>query len=73
MADVDLRRTLEQVSLMEREIERMKRDILRSLPEEEEGSQGPSTLFGSVEGGDVTEELINEAKRSLFQPSDRGS
>jgi hypothetical protein len=30
--------------------------------------KGKLTLFGSVRGGDVTEEMIQETKRALFRP-----
>lgn len=72
MADVDLRRTLEQVDALEREIEQIKRDLLQSLPQEREDAD-VSSLFGSVQGGDVTEEMVDEAKRSLFRTPGSGS
>lgn len=71
MADVDLRRTLEQVASLEREIEQVKRDLLRSLPREPE--EDVASLYGSVQGGEITEEMIDEAKRSLFRSTGRGS
>lgn len=72
MADVDLRRTLAQVESLEREIERVKRDLLRHLSEEHAGTELPS-LYGTVAGGDIPDELIHEAQRSLFQGGDTGS
>lgn len=72
MSDADLRRTLDRVESLERELQRVKRDLLRRLPEEGEEKDLPS-LYGSVEGGDITEEMINEAKESLFRPPKSGS
>lgn len=72
MADVDLRRTLEQVEFLEREIERVKRDLLRQLSDEKPEGGLPS-LFGTVQGSDIPEELISEAKRSLFRQPGSGS
>lgn len=72
MADVDLQRTLEQVDTLEREIERIKRDLLQSLRQDREDTD-VSSLYGSVEGGDITEEMVDEAKRSLFRTPGSGS
>ena len=59
---------LKRVNALERELERLKRDILHGLvaPRPQAVASRPS-LFGSVRGGDVTEEMIEEAKRSLFR------
>ena len=59
---------LKRVNALERELERLKRDILHGLvaPRPQAVAPRPS-LFGSVRGGDVTEEMIEEAKRSLFR------
>ncbi len=64
---VDLGTLLKRVDSLEGEIGRLKRDLLSSVvvrhPEKKLKS-----LFGSVRGGDVTEEMIEEAKRTLFRP-----
>ena len=59
---------LERVDWLERELERLKRDLIRSLAttSAEMVEEKPS-LFGSVRGGDISEELIEEAKRDLFR------
>lgn len=59
---------LERVDRLERELEQLKRDLIRSLPtmSAEIVEEKPS-LFGSVRGGDVSEELIEEAKQELFR------
>lgn len=64
---VDFTTLLERVDFLEGEIGRLKRDLLRSLvvqPREEK----VKSLFGSVQSGDVTEEMIEEAKQTLFRP-----
>ena len=57
---------MERVDALEGEIERLKRDLLRSLANQPRAKRVKS-LFGSVRGGDVTEKMIDEAKQSLFQ------
>lgn len=59
---------LKRVDVLERELERLKRDLLHGLaaPSRQAVEPRPS-LFGSVRGGDVTEEMIEEAKKSLFR------
>lgn len=64
---VDLGTLLKRVDSLEGEIGRLKRDLLRSLVVQPRGKRVKS-LFGSVQGGDVTEEMIEEAKRTLFRP-----
>lgn len=64
---VDLRTLLKRVDSLEEEIERLKRDLLRSLTAKPRGKKVKS-LFGSVRGGDVTEEMIEQAKQALFRP-----
>ncbi len=59
---------LERVGRLERELEQLKRDLIRilaTLPGQI-GEKKPS-LFGSVRGSDISEEVVEEAKRSLFR------
>ena len=56
---------LERVSDIEKTLEYLKRDIIKGIEPSEE-KKGIS-LFGSAKGGDITEEMIDEAKRSLFR------
>jgi hypothetical protein len=56
---------LERVSEIEKTLEYLKRDIIKGIEPSEEKER--ISLFGSVKGGDVTEEIIDEAKRSLFR------
>jgi len=64
---VDLGTLLKRVDSLEGEIGRLKRDLLCSLVVHQREKKVKS-LFGSVQGGDVTEEMIEEAKRTLFRP-----
>lgn len=59
---------LERVERLEREIERLKRDLIRNLATVSVPTRPEKpSLFGSVRGGDVSEEMIEEAKRNLFR------
>ncbi len=59
---------LKRVDALERELERLKRDILHNLISLRPQVVAPRpSLFGSVRGGDVTEEMIEKAKGSLFR------
>jgi len=53
---------LKRIGDLEREIEYIKRDLMHL---KEKPKQKPS-LFGSVRGGDITDEMIEEAKKDLF-------
>ena len=61
----ETKEVLKRIGDLEREIEYLKRDLMH-LRLEEKPKQKPS-LFGSVRGGDVTEEMIEEAKKDLFR------
>ena len=59
---------LRRVERLEEELQRFKRDLLQQLP----GGGLPRSvpmpsLFGSVRGGDITERMVEESKKSLFQ------
>lgn len=58
---------LQRVDNLEQEIEQLKRDIIRSLATSSVNEGKKPSLFGSVEGGDITEEMIEESKRALFR------
>lgn len=58
---------LKQVDVLERELIRLKKDILNSLVVREQPKESKTSLFGSVRGGDVTEGMIEESKRDLFR------
>jgi hypothetical protein len=61
---------LKRVDAVGREIKFLKRDLLRSLATRPQTSEAKPSLFGSVRGGDITEEMIEEAKHALFRPVD---
>lgn len=54
---------LERISDIEKALELLKRDVIKGIEPFEEKRK--ISLFGSVKGGDITEEMIDEAKRSL--------
>lgn len=58
---------LRRVDSLEREIEHLKRDLLRSFGASRRTRELKPTLFGSVQGGDVTEEMIEQSKQRLFR------
>ena len=57
---------LKKLQNLHREIEYIKRDIINI----EKKYQPKPSLFGSVPAGDITEGMIEEAKRSLFRTED---
>ncbi len=68
MAEAQEETLLYRVHRLERELEQLKRELLRQLaaPSTANQAEKPS-LFGCVRGGDVPEELIEEAKQHLFR------
>jgi hypothetical protein len=54
---------LEKISKIPRELELVKRDLLKSVPKRRK----IASLYGAVKGADITEEMIEEAKKSLFR------
>jgi hypothetical protein len=58
---------LKKIDGMERELARLKRDIIHSLVAEGTSRRMKPSLFGSVRGGDVTEKMIQESKHNLFK------
>ena len=61
--EIKTKDVLKRIGDLEREIEYIKRDLMHLRLEEK---QKPS-LFGSVRGGDITDEMIEEAKKDLFR------
>ncbi|MEW6104177.1 MAG: hypothetical protein AB1630_10290 [bacterium] len=59
------RSVLSRVDNMERKLEFLKRDFIRVFKPQTKKTK-PS-LYGSIKGGDITEEAIEEAKQSLFR------
>jgi len=54
---------LRRVESLEREIEYIKRDLFHV---ERKSKEKKLSLFGSVRGGDISDEMIKEAKEDLF-------
>lgn len=58
---------LKKIDILERELINLKRDILHGLGAKEKPGKMKPSLFGSVRGGDVTEDMIEESKHDLFR------
>ena len=58
---------LKHLDVLERELIRLKRDIHHGLTARKKSNKIKPSLFGSVRGGDVTNEMINESKNNLFR------
>jgi ribosomal protein L9 len=67
MAKTQEETLLQRVSRIQQELEYLKRDLFQELGTYStvQSARKPS-LFGSVQGGDITEEMIEEAKYHLF-------
>lgn len=58
---------LRRVDTLGRELEQLRRDLLRSAA----GAPARKpTLFGSVQAGDILNEMIEEAQQELWRPLD---
>lgn len=57
---------LKKIDEIQRELEYMKRDLIHIA----EKSAEKSSLFGSVSGEDITEEMIEKAKKELFREAE---
>lgn len=68
MAEAQEESLLRRVDRIEQELEHLKRDLLQRLVTDSTAhpARKPS-LFGCVRGGDITEEVIEEAKKHLFR------
>lgn len=68
MAEAQEETLLSRVHRLEQELEHLKRALLLQLtaPPRVQTTEKPS-LFGCVRGGDITEELVEEAKQHLFR------
>ena len=59
---------IDRVITLERELQRLKRDLTRgSVVAEPAPQMEKASLFGSVRGGDITDEMVEEAKHSTFR------
>jgi len=64
-AILDTERFLERIEKTQRQLDLLKRELMRSI--QPTRMRVKSSLYGSVKGGDITEEMIEEARRSLFR------
>lgn len=60
-------KVLKQVDVLERELAGLKRNILHTLVVRAQSKKLKDSLFGSVRGDDVTDEMIEDAKGNLFR------
>lgn len=58
---------LKQIDTLERELVRLKRDILHTVAFKPPKKKHKPSLFGSVKAGDITEDMIEEGKHNLFR------
>jgi hypothetical protein len=67
MAEMQEETLLQRVSRIQQELEYLKRELFQELVTHSrtQAARKPS-LFGSVQGGDITEEMIEEARQHLF-------
>ncbi len=67
---VNLDSLLRRVNLLDREIEQLRRYLLRGLATQPAVQPHKPSLFGSVHAGDITYEMIQEARKDLFRSLD---
>jgi len=60
---------LKRIENLERELEEIKRDLIKSLVTEqgEEKAEKKPSLFGSINGANITDETIQDSKSRLFR------
>lgn len=58
---------LKRINSLERELEKLKRDLLLNLTLQKKKKNIKSSYFGVIPSGDITEEIIEESKKSLFR------
>jgi hypothetical protein len=58
---------LKHIDVLEMELTKLKRDILRGFTVSGKPEKSKASLFGSVRGGDVTEKMIEESEHNLFR------
>jgi protein tyrosine phosphatase (PTP) superfamily phosphohydrolase (DUF442 family) len=54
---------LERINAIQRELEQLKREVLASA----RSRCRITSLYGAVPGADISDEMIEDAKRSLFR------
>ena len=69
MAEAQEESLLRRLDRIEQELEHLKRDLLHRLITSSPAHPAcKPSLFGCVRGGDITEEMVEEAKKHLFRP-----
>lgn len=59
---------LKKINVLEHELEELKRTIISSLSWKKKKQHAVKpTLFGSVRGGDITEQMIDDAKNNVLR------
>lgn len=58
---------IKQIDVLGQKLVKLKRDVIHGLGIREKPKKLKRSLFGSVKGGDVTEEMIEESKQNLFR------
>lgn len=61
---------LRRIDILGREIEQLRRDLLRSTMPRPTGPTHKLSLFGSVKAGDISPTMIEESQRELFRSLD---
>ncbi len=61
---------VKRVNRLERELAHLKRDLLWATQPGKKTTRARPTLFGSVAAGDITAEMIDEARADLFRTMD---
>lgn len=60
-------KVLKRIDILEQELIRLKKEVLHGLAGREKTKKIKPSLFGSVKGGDITEEMIEQSKHNLFR------
>jgi hypothetical protein len=58
---------LKQIDALERELIKLKKNVLLSAQIKEKSAKKIRSLYGSVKAGDITEAMIEESKKNLFR------
>jgi len=59
---------LKQIDVLEKELIKLKKDIIHSAAIKVKPKKKKLSLYGSVKGGDITDSMIEESKKNLFRP-----
>jgi len=58
---------LRQIDNLTLDLIKLKKNVLRNLKAEVKTKKSKPSLFGSVSGNDISEEIIEESKKNLFR------